>query len=239
MYAIGVCDDKEIIRSGLSKEIKKIAAKLAVPIHIELFNSGEEVYDFLKADKNLDLLFLDIELYELSGADLGLLIRNAMGNERLQIVYISGSERHAMKLFESRPLNFLVKPIDTVKLQFILEKAFFLNHQVKVYGYKTGHTSKKVPVNDVLYFEAEGRKIKIVTMTEADYFYGKIDEVSDELADCLFLRIHNSILVNYHNIIEFSYDYVILSNHSKLMISQSYRKEVRHFQMKVEEALNS
>jgi len=238
MYVIGVCDDHEVIRTGLCKEIMKISSTLSTPIRIEVYESGEEVLDYLHSNKSIDLLFLDIELYALSGDELGLMIRNKMGNERLQIVYISGNEKHAMKLFESRPLNFLLKPIDSVKLQFILEKAFYLNQQQKIFNYKVGHIAKRVPISEILYFEAEGRKINIVTINETQQFYGKMDEVSKQLNENVFLRIHNSILVNYHNVIEFAYEYVVLTNHKKLMISQSYRKEVRHFQLKIEEVMS-
>ena len=63
-----------------------------------------------------DLIFLDIELKKKSGLDVSNYIRNELGNESVQIAYISAKTGYAMDLFEFRPINFLVKPLEYSKV---------------------------------------------------------------------------------------------------------------------------
>mgnify|MGYP000049015192 CR=1 FL=1 len=43
-------------------------------------NSGEELCAYLETGKQLDILYLDIELFEVSGIDAGIFIRKQMEN---------------------------------------------------------------------------------------------------------------------------------------------------------------
>ncbi|MEL7568552.1 MAG: response regulator [Dehalobacterium sp.] len=91
-------------------------------MEIEVFFSGEKLYQFICEGACFDIVFLDIELPKISGIDIGKKIRDEMHDETTKIVYISGKDSYAMGLFDVRPLNFLIKPI---KINFALGYLFY------------------------------------------------------------------------------------------------------------------
>jgi DNA-binding LytR/AlgR family response regulator len=84
-----------------------------------------------------------------------------------------------------------------------------------------------VQVGDVLYFESEGRKVNIILMDDVKSFYGKLSQVEEQLNSQDFIMIHKSYLINFSHVIEYTYEYVKMSNKEVLTISQNNRKAVR------------
>ena len=79
----------------------------------------------------------------------------------------------------------------------------------------------------ILYFESSGRKVKVVLKNEVNEYYGKLSEVEEKIKNDDFFFIHKSYLINYNHVIEYSYEYVKMSNNEILGISQNNRKAVR------------
>jgi DNA-binding LytR/AlgR family response regulator len=85
-----------------------------------------------------------------------------------------------------------------------------------------------VLISDILYFESSGRKVKIILKDgEVKEYYGKLSEVEEKLKKNDFFSIHKSYLINYNHVIEYTYEYVKMSNNEILGISQNNRKAVR------------
>ena len=62
--------------------------------------------DYLDKDGHIDILFLDIELFQLSGVEVGDYIRNRLGDRKMQIIYVSGKPSYALQLFKNQPMDF-------------------------------------------------------------------------------------------------------------------------------------
>lgn len=75
----------------------------ALQIETEVFYSGETLFRAIKDKDKYDLVFLDIQLLQLDGVQVGKQIREQLGNEKISIVYISSKETYAMSLFQVRP----------------------------------------------------------------------------------------------------------------------------------------
>lgn len=176
---------------------------------------------------------------DLNGVEVGKKIRDEMNDETTQIVYISGREDYAMDLFEVRPLNFLIKPVSKIKVEAAINKAIkILGESKHFYEYKNGNVNFSVPVGDILYFESDGRKVNIILMDEVKSFYGKLSEVEEKLRSQDFIMIHKSYLINFNHVIEYTYDYVKMSNKETLTISQNNRKAVREQLLRRKQRLN-
>lgn len=228
MLRIAICDDEKIICQQFEDMLADISKNIDEKLDVEVFYSGEELCKFLLRGNRYDLIFLDIELFEINGVEVGKKIREEMDDESTQIVYVSSKESYAMDLFEVRPLNFLVKPINKDKIESVIIKAIKLMEKTKYfYEYKNGNVNFSVPVGDILYFESDGRKVNIVLMDEMKSFYGKLSEVEEQLNIQDFIMIHKSYLINFNHVIEYTYDYVKMSNKELLTISQNNRKAVR------------
>ena len=57
--------------------------------------------------------------------------------------------------------------------------------------------------------------------------YAKLDEVAKKLPEKIFWRIHKSYLVNVRHVEMFRFDGLALYNGEKLMVSKTYRQDVR------------
>ncbi|MDF2617201.1 MAG: LytTr DNA-binding protein [Sedimentibacter sp.] len=239
MLRIAICDDDKIICQQLEDMLADIEEESNEQFEVEVFYSGEELYRFLKKNNRYNLIFLDIEMRDLNGVEVGKKIRDEMNDETTQIVYISGREDYAMDLFEVRPLNFLIKPVSKSKVEAAVNKAIkILGESKHFYEYKNGNVNFSVPVGDILYFESDGRKVNIILMDDVKVFYGKLSEVEDKLRSQDFIMIHKSYLINFNHVVEYTYDYVKMSNKETLTISQNNRKAVREQLLRRKQRLN-
>lgn len=240
MLRIAICDDDKIICQQLEDMLADMEEENNEQFEVEVFYSGEELYRFLKKDNRYNLIFLDIEMRDLNGVEVGKKIRDEMNDETTQIVYISGREDYAMDLFEVRPLNFLIKPVSKSKVEAAVNKAIkILGESKHFYEYKNGNVNFSVPVGDILYFESDGRKVNIILMDDVKVFYGKLSEVEDKLRSQDFIMIHKSYLINFNHVVEYTYDYVKMSNKETLTISQNNRKAVREQLLRRKQRLNN
>ncbi|SMP66797.1 LytR/AlgR family response regulator transcription factor [Anoxynatronum buryatiense] len=227
-FKIAVCDDDQMIRHQLDKAISKFSEKKLEPFESMTFSSGEELIHQLRRGNTFDLIFLDIDLVTVTGIYVGQFIRNELSDELTQIVYISGTEQYAMSLFEVRPMHFLIKPIKDDKVQEMIALAVQIKNQlIPVFEFQTNRNSIRIPVGEIIYFESHGRKVFLVTKSETYPFYGKLAEIETQPQHHLFLRIHQSYLVNYQHITTSGFDHVQMTNQTTLPISSKYRKSVR------------
>lgn len=224
---IAICDDEIEICNFFKKELTQILLTKNIPFNINMFLDGEDLcHEMLNTD--YDLIFLDIELPKKNGIEIGTYIRDHLNNECVQIAYISSNRTYAMELFESHPINFLVKPISREHLLRLLEKFLRITKiDDKTFNFKAGHQYKKIPLSDILYFTSSGRKVMLVTSSAQYEYYDSLDNVYSIIKNERFIYIHKSYIVNYRFIKNYSYDNVIMSNNQTLPISQSQRKCVR------------
>lgn len=235
---IAICDDDSFIGEQLQDICVQELNKRKVKYEIWVTNSAIELCEKMK-EQEFDLLFLDIELPKMDGIVVGRYIRETLKDEKIQIVYISVKEQYAMELFDWRPLNFLVKPLDNQKVRKVLDKFLFLLEETrKVFTYKRGGEYHKIFLEDIIYFEKIGKKICVHTINGKNdgQFYGKMDDVYSKLENNRFLYIHKSIIVNYNYIVKFEYEQVRMIDGVELSISQSKRKEIRAAFMQLLEA---
>ena len=86
---------------------------------------------------------------------------------------------------------------------------------------------KKIPIKEIIYFESEGKKVRMITEKESYEFYSKLSDVEQQLGSRDFIFIHKSFLINFSFVIEYEYESVKMSDQNVLSISQRYRKQVR------------
>ena len=63
MYQIGICDDGKNTCAFIEDVVLKYGKKRNVKMDIQVWNSGEELCAYLETGKQLDILYLDIELF--------------------------------------------------------------------------------------------------------------------------------------------------------------------------------
>ncbi|MCX4305354.1 MAG: LytTR family DNA-binding domain-containing protein [Acetatifactor sp.] len=227
MYKIGICDDGKNICASLEEMVLQYAEKSKRKMDIQVWYTGEELCRYLEQGGHLDILFLDIELIKLTGIEVGDFIRNKMENRGMQIIYISGEASYAQKLFKTQPMDFLVKPISVEQIEEALELAIKLSEKnAERFEFQNGRDYYYIPYHEIIYFESEGRKIKIVAADGEKEFYGAIRELEKKLPK-EFFTIHQSYVINKTHVVRYTYETVEMDNSTILSISKAYRKQVR------------
>ena len=123
MNKVAICDDESAICTQIERIVEKFSRQEAVAMDVELFLSGKVLCRFIESEHSFDIIFLDIELGDINGVEVGKFIREKQNDQVVQIVYISAQTKYCMELFDIRPMNFLEKPIDEVREQ---DKFFYI-----------------------------------------------------------------------------------------------------------------
>lgn len=227
MFQIAICDDDKIFCEYFRECLEAVIKKMNIECNISIWYSGAQLQEHLINKNRVDLIFLDIVLVESNGVSIGKFIRENLLDYQVQIVYISNESGYAMQLFETEPMDFLVKPIEKEQIEKILQR--FLRQKTsmgKVFTFKEERGNVQIPYDSIWDFQSMNHKVIIHTIEGQREFYRKLTDVESMVPD-YFVRIHKSYLVNENFINRFHYDMVILRNDQKLPISKSYRNAVQ------------
>ena len=228
MYKIAVCDDEIQICAQIEKIILDYSRIENQKISVDVYESGKSLCMDLEREEYFDLIFLDIEMKVVNGVEVGEFLRTTMDNQTTQIVYVSGKEQYYRELFEVRPMHFLLKPFTKEEIVKDVKMAMRLSKEYnRSFSYTKGTMEYRIPIKNIIYFESISRAIRIVHTNGDDVFYGKLNDILQELKEYRFIQIHKSYLINHFNVKKYAYEKVIMTNETKLPISAANRKIVR------------
>ena len=229
---VAICDDEEQMCTYLEDSLRKILNLMNVNHVIDVYYSGERLCGELKESMVYDLIFLDIEFTksQINGVEVGNQIRNVYKQNTVSIVYISWEMKYSMQLFEIRPLNFLIKPLEFEKIEQVVKTHLQLSgHHAEDFVYKIRHETFKIKLNNIMFLESINRKIIIhLADGKKEMFYGILKDIYlEQLQKFNFLQIHASYVVNYDHISSMSRTHIhIGSGEITLPISKQKKKEV-------------
>ena len=224
---VAICDDEYKIQFLMEDYLEQIFREYDIRKEIEVYSNGEEFCRQFEKNR-FDLVFLDIELPGMNGVQIGRFIREQVRDEKVQIAYVSGNTGYALELFEFRPINFLVKPVQLGDIRHVVDKYLLLEGQdAEVFRYKKGADFFQIPMSDILYFTSRGRKVTIYKNDGEDEFYSTMEQVYSQVKGKRFLFVHKSYIVNAKYIKLLEYERVTLQNKAVIPISQSKRSEIR------------
>ena len=223
-----ICDDEKNTCTELEEILISYTSERGVQLDVDVFFSGDSMISYLREKEAPDILFLDIELPGADGVVVGDYIRSVLENEQVYIIYISSKEQYALRLFQNRPFDFLIKPLEKETIFHVLDKIYRLagksNH---CFEYQNKGNVFRIPYGDILYFQSVDRKIQTVMRKEMRSFYGKLADIGKKLPEAVFLGIHKSYLINYNYVKEYTYEWVKMINGDILNISKVNSAEVR------------
>ena len=235
MLKIAILDDDINICSHLEKTLAKILNKDYLKFEIDVFYSCKYFIKNLEIGEKYDILFLDIEIDELTGIDIGKYIRQNLKDEITKIIYISSHTNYAMELFKIRPIDFLIKPIKDKDVASVLNIALnLINNQYEYFNFNIGVNKHRVCLKDIIYFSTvkQSKKIILKTINNEFIFYGKIKEIYENLKEYRFIMPFKSYIVNYDYIESIEKDRICLVNKEQVPLSRYKVKEVKELQMK-------
>lgn len=239
MYRIGICDDDQYTCAELENMIEEYAKQIFLEVEILHWYSGEKLCDYLIKDEEIDFLFLDIELIEINGVDVGKFIREKLDNYKIGIIYISIKQSYAMQLFKTEPIDFLVKPIQQIELNKVIDRCIRKSSQNNYFfEFQYNKSNYKVYYDNIIYFQSNNKKIQIIMKNGAQEYYGKLKEVAEKVIAKNFIWIHKSFLINPLYVSKLSYETVTMINGDILGISKTNRKKVRQLFLNTKGRIN-
>ena len=227
MLSIAVCDNATIICDQMKDFLERYENENHINAEVCVFHSGESLYNALAVGNLFDLIFLDIEMYHISGIDIAKAIRENQNDLITQIVFISAKQEYAMELFETHPLNFLMKPLSYSGVSSCVDKALKMKKERgALFSYTVNGQLQRVPFSNVLYFESMNRKVRIVCFGQGDEFYGKISDVVRRCDRMNFVQVHKSYVVNLGYIKKVGTSFVEMFNGDVVPLSRERRADL-------------
>ena len=225
---IAICDDEKYIRELIGDKV----AKQYPEAEITFFSSGDEL---LLADKNIDLLFLDIQMSGRNGMDTARELRKK--DKDVILIFVTAVEEYVFQAFDVGAFHYLVKPINDAKFLDVLRKAIHelgskrkdVNETEERYlMINSGGAHIKVMLEDIVYAEVFNRKIVIHKLDDTIEYYGKMFDL-ESLAGDSFFRPHRAYLINFKYVEKYDASTVYLENGSVLMAKQNYPEFVKRY----------
>jgi two-component system, LytTR family, response regulator len=109
-----IVDDEPLARRGLELRLKEYAD---ISIVRQCANGREALAAI--AEDAPDLVFLDIQMPGMSGLDL---VAHVPQESMPMVVFVTAYDRYAINAFEAHALDYLLKPVDDVRLAAALDR---------------------------------------------------------------------------------------------------------------------
>ena len=192
-----------------------------------------EAFHLLQSE-NVDLIFLDIQMPQVSGLDFLKSLNNPP-----KVILTTAFRKYAIEGFELNVVDYLLKPISFERFLKAVDKYYQLvkspapiNYEGntlsldKLFIYvKANRKVQKVHLDEILYIESLKdyviiylKEQKIITKQFISYF-------EDQLPKKSFLRIHRSYIVSINRIDAVSKSTIEIGK-KELPISRNYKNEV-------------
>jgi len=178
------------------------------------------------AKKDIDLIFLDVEMPEMTGFEL-LDSYAAIP----QVIMVTSKKDYAFDAFKYDVVDFLSKPVDTNRFEKAVARAIYYAENLKPSQeeqniiIKSDGVLVKVNAGDIDYIEAMGDYIKVVVGEKRHVVHSTMKAFMAELPES-FLRVHKSYIVNLDKVLEMD-DTFLIGEYFNLPVSRSYKSTVK------------
>ena len=220
-----IVDDEPLAITIMEGHLKKIP-------YVEViakFNSALPVYEFLKHNK-IDLLFLDIEMPNLSGIEFVKSLSSAPS-----IIFTTANKNYAIEGFDLNVDDYILKPVTFERLIKAVNRIYEKRSTRETQEVKEIETDSiylkenkkmvKVYLKNILYCESLKDYVKVVTTAKTVITKQQLSFFESSLDNTSFLRIHRSFIVALNKIDAYSASTIEIGG-IELPIGRTYKDEV-------------
>ena len=230
---IAIIDDEKPARS----ELKYLVSLCLPDAEITEISSGEEALEVF-SKVAFDLLFIDINLGDISGIVLASTVHKLMPDA--EIVFATAYNTYAEKAYEVDAMYYLLKPFSEDKVRQMVERYHSRRKSLPVVP---SISFSKIPLNidkktvmmdisDVVYIESQNRICLIHTVNGDYQDNNTLNYFEERLLSKGFFRIQKSYLVNLNHVKEiypwFNGTYCLKMNGYKNEALPVSRKKIKH-----------
>ena len=196
--------------------IKLHASKVSFLALKQTFRDPTQALNYLQHNE-VDLIFLDINMPDLSGIDFAKIIL-----QKYMIIFTTAYSEYALESYELSAIDYLLKPIDFKRFMVATNKALEYYHLRKTAVtlpvetqeltpdktrqnfvlIKSGTQLHKIKIDDILFVESDGNYANFVLQNSDKKLLARLSmpEVLEFLPNGLFCRIHKSYIVAFAHI---------------------------------------
>jgi DNA-binding LytR/AlgR family response regulator len=223
-----VVDDEPLARQGMEMHISNISFLQL----LGSFSNALAASDFLRKEK-VDLLFLDINMPEMSGLDFLKTLRDAP-----LVIFTTAYPQYALESYELDAIDYLVKPIRIERFLKAVNKAE--NHWKLLQQENDNNQVEKIE-DDFVFIKADRKYFKIF-FKEILYIEGlkdyviiytddnkiitsmNIKTIAAQLPEAIFARVSKSYIVNTLRISSFDNELIYIGN-NEIPLGQAYKED--------------
>lgn len=218
-----IVDDNDIARTTLAHLAKQVP-NLTI---VNEYSNAIEAYNHLQ-NNQVDLIFLDIEMPEMTGIEL---TKNLSGKDII-IIFTSSNKDYALEAFELNIADYILKPVMPARFLQAVSKAQSIlesrKEDVEVTKdeflfVRDSNITRRLKLDDIFYAEAMGDYVKFYTIEKMFAIHGKMKTAEERLPKDHFIRVHRSYIVSVGKI-DTLQDGGIMINGKFIPVADAYRK---------------
>jgi two-component system, LytTR family, response regulator len=191
-----------------------------------------QAFEIIK-QKNIDLIFLDIQMPRITGMDF---LRSL--NNPPKVIITTAYRNYAVESYELDVIDYLLKPISLERFVMAIDKYYQQNNKDNI---QMGNTAKldeelfvyvkenkkikKVFLSDIIYIESLREYVKIHVGEKSIVTKSPISQFEEKLPKDQFIRIHKSFIVSIPKINAFDSSSIGLGD-TELPIGRTYKNQV-------------
>ncbi len=223
-YSCLIIDDEPLAAKVIARYLEKIPDMNLKAVAHNAFEALEKLNQY-----NIDLIFLDIDMPEISGLDL---VKSL--HKRPSFIFVTAYRQYAAEAFDVDAIDYLLKPVSFPRFLKAINKFQALNNEA---GPAAGTTiqiradriTHKIKINSIALVEGLKDYVKIYCTDDKVFITHKtMSAMEEELQPFGFLRCHKSFLISMNRIKSFTADYVMVDKR-QIPVGKSYKKSVYDF----------
>jgi DNA-binding LytR/AlgR family response regulator len=193
-----IVDDEEMSRRILESLLQQIEDLTVVAV----CSNAIEAINILRKEE-IDLIFLDIEMPEMSGMELVKSVPDLP-----QVVFVTSKKEYALEAFELHVTDYVHKPVNLARLLKAVGRARDLGAKVKTKDsddiyLKVEGKLVRVDLKEVIYIESLGDYVVFNTeKKEKLIVHSTLKNIDDKITNTKFLKVHRSFIVNLSKIVD-------------------------------------
>lgn len=221
-----IVDDEPLAADVIEEYIGKVE-NIEVVAKLE---DAIKAFSFLQ-NNEIDLMFLDIQMPELTGIDFLKTLKNPP-----KVIITTAYSKYALEGYELDIVDYLMKPISFERFLVAINKYYRLTNNSKITEKEKIKPQKeeciyvkeqkrivKIVLDEILYIESLRDYIKIKTTSKEVITKQQISRLEKELSSDKFLRVHRSFIIALDKIDAFSHVQVEVMN-NKIPVGKNYRQ---------------
>jgi DNA-binding LytR/AlgR family response regulator len=224
-----IVDDEPLAHSVILHHLK---AHADVEVVGQCMNATQAL-SFL-ANNAVDLLFLDINMPELTGIEMLKVLANMP-----QVIIVSAYQEYALQGFELNVTDYLLKPVSAERLKQALDKVRerhspkeapisttkLPNEPVHIVV-KVDRGQHKINLTDIVYLEAFGNYVKLWKADNMLLVSSTLKNLLERLPTEQFLQCHKSFVVNRSFVTGMDNENIALENGINIKIGKSFKSKL-------------